>query len=370
MATPPLKLAVLDDYLKISNHPFSTLPADQVSTTIFTDTIHDEAQLIARLKPFHIISTMRERTHFPASVLTQLPNLKLAIITGARNRTFDTAAATSAGIAVARAIGGRYTRSSDPSAPAPASTATATLTKGPDSTTQHTWALLLALARNVADDDADMKRNGGWQTGLATNLSGATIGLLGLGRLGTAVARIAVLAFGMRVIVWSENLTQEKADAAARQLGLDADLPGGGGKLFAAVSKEELFRTSDVVSVHYVLSERSKGIIGEKELAWMKSSALLVNTSRGPLIDEKALVAALEEGRIRGAALDVYDVEPLPANSPWRSAKWGTEGRGKVVLSPHMGYVDERTMHSWYAEIAEIVRKWLESGEVLDQITA
>ncbi|KAJ4250223.1 hypothetical protein NW762_012038 [Fusarium torreyae] len=232
--------------------------------------------------------------------------------------------------------------------------------------THHTWAMILSLARNIASDDAAIKA-GGWQSDMAIGLSGKTLGIVGLGRLGAAVARIGSLAFGMEIKCWSASLDQAKADEMATKLGLplqDAD----GHKTFQVVSKEELFATADVVSLHYVLSDRSRGIVGARELAAMKSSALLVNTSRGALIDETALVEATSKGSIRGVALDVFEMEPLPADSPWRSQGWGKGNESRVLVTPHMGYVEEGIMNGWYAEQAENVERWLEGQEILHRL--
>jgi lactate dehydrogenase-like 2-hydroxyacid dehydrogenase len=235
--------------------------------------------------------------------------------------------------------------------------------KGPDSTTQHAIALILGLARGIAQDDKVVKE-GGWETGLATGLSGKNFSTLGLGRLGGNVAKIMHLAFGMRILAWSSSLTQEKADEKAKELGLEVE-DGEGEKTFKVVTKEELFREADVLSVHYVLSERSRGIVGKEELGWLKKSALLVNTSRGPLVDEEALQTVLEKGAIRGAALDVFEIEPLPKESAWRSTKWGENGRGRLLLSPHMGYVEEETLGNWYEEQVENVERWHKGEELL-----
>ena len=226
--------------------------------------------------------------------------------------------------------------------------------------------MILALARNVAADDASIKA-GGWQTDMAVGLTGKTLGVAGLGRLGAAVARIGVLVFGMRVVCWSSSLDQARADEVATSLGLPAE-DEFGEKTFQVVSKEELFQESDVVSLHYVLSERSKGMVGSQELKAMKKSALLVNTSRGPLIDEEALLNTARSGGIRGVALDTFGKEPLPADSPWRSQAWGTQGRSRVLLTPHMGYVEEGLMNAWYAETAENVERWLEGRKLLHRL--
>lgn len=192
-------------------------------------------------------------------------------------------------------------------------------------------------------------------------LTGRTVGIVGLGRLGIAVASILYRAFGVRVVTWSSSLTQETADEKAVAAGLPAE--SSWGKTFEVVAKEELFRRADVVSVHYVLSERSRGIIGRAELALLKPSALLVNTSRGPLIDEEALLEVLKEGKIGGAALDVFELEPLPKESEWRSEKWGKEGRSRVVLTPHMGYVEEGTLRAWAEEVVQNLEKWVKGEE-------
>ena len=292
---------------------------------------------------------MRERTPFPAELLQKLPNLKLLLTTGVRNAAIDMVAAKKLGIHVVGAPN--------------ASKAGATKKKGPDSTTQHAVALILGIARNIAHDDAVVK-SGGWETELATGLSGKTFGTLGLGRLGVNVAKIMYLVFGMRIVAWSSSLTQEVADQKAKSAGLPVEEDGE--KTFKVVEKEELFATSDVVSLHYVLGERSRGIVSEKELSVMKKSALFVNTSRGPLVVEEALLDVLEKGKIRGAALDVFDLEPLPPNSQWRLTKWGTDGRSHVLLSPHMGYVEEETMHNWYDEQVENIQRWHQGKELLN----
>lgn len=367
------KLAIIDDYLNTSATHFSHIPASKLQITTFNDTIvpvneAESRRLIERLQPFDLISSVRERTAFQGSLLTQLPNLKLLLATGTQFEQFDLESARQRGIAVVAAPGLGRTDSTGPRRPN-------IKNGGAHPTTQHTWALLLALARNVATDDAAIKASESqisgttWQSGLATGLTELTLGVVGLGRLGAAVARIAHLAWGMRVVCWSENLTQEKADKMAVQVGLSPDEGPDGAKTFRAVDKTELFGSADIVSVHYVLSERSRGIVGAPELELMKPSALLINTSRGPLIDQTALVDILEKGSIRGAALDVFDIEPLPHKSPWRRTNyWGKEGRSKVLTTPHMGYVDERLMNTWYSETAENVERWLSGRELLHRL--
>jgi len=235
--------------------------------------------------------------------------------------------------------------------------------RGPDSTTQHCVALILGIARSLALDDRNVKE-GGWETVLATGLSGKTFGTLGLGRLGVSVSKIMYQSFGMRIVAWSNSLTQEVADQKAQEAGLPVE--EGGEKTFQVVRKEELFKEADVVSVHYVLSDRSRGLVGKTELELMKKSALFINTSRGPLVVEQDLLDLLENGAIRGAALDVFDLEPLPADSKWRSNKWGADGRSEVLLTPHMGYVEAETMGNWYDEQVEIVERWQKGEELLN----
>lgn len=344
-----IRLAILDDYQSVAPSKFAHL-SSRISITNHPDTLNtkdaaQKEQLIKRLQPYTIISTMRERTPFPADVVKALPNLKLLLTTATRNLALDLDAFAEQGVIVTGTTGKGAKGNQVHEVPSPSSTI------------QHAWSLILGLARNIAHDDASVK-SGGWQTSLATDLAGKTLGLLGLGKLGTAVAKIGVLAFNMKIKAWSSSLTQEAADEKAAALGF---APG----TFEIVgSKEELFRVADVLSVHYVLSERSRGIVGEKELAVMKPSALLVNTSRGPLVDEKALLDALKQGKIRGAALDVFDIEPLPLDSEWRTTPWGKGGRSQVLLTPHMGYCEEGIMNWWYEEQAEIVERWLDGKEV------
>jgi phosphoglycerate dehydrogenase-like enzyme len=364
-------LAIIDDYLNTSASYFTHIPSERLRTTIFNDSIipasdAEVARLVERLQPFDLISTMRERTPFPGSLLRQLPNLKLLLATGTQFETFDLATARELGIAVVAAPGlGR----TDQLAVGSAAPRPNIKKGGAHPTTQHTWALILALARNIAVDDAALKTRRTWQSGLAMGLTGLTLGIVGLGRLGAAVARIGHLAWGMRVVCWSENLTQEKADRVAAEVGLGPNEGIKGDETFRVVNKEDLFRNADVVSLHYVLSDRSRGIVGAKELQLMKRSALLVNASRGPLIDQANLLDVLEHGRIRGAALDVFETEPLPLDSPWRRDNyWGQNGRSYLLTTPHMGYVDEGLINAWYSETAENVERWLDGNDVLHRI--
>lgn len=289
---------------------------------------------------------MRERTPFPRELIARLPNLKLLLTTGLRNLSLDLAALQERGIPVAGAVDRAHAGS-----------------VGSISTTEHCVAMILAATRNIAQDDLSVK-TGGWQTVPAVSLHGRLLGTVGLGRLGAAVARIMAVAFGMRVVAWSENLTQDKADQAAREAGLPVE-NAAGEKTFRVVSKEELFRSADVVSVHLVLSDRSRGGIAKRDLERMKRDAIFVNTSRGPLVVEEDLLDVLEKGKIRAAALDVFNLEPLPLDSKWRTTKWGQDGRGRVLLTPHMGYVEEATLGAWYDQQVENLLRW-ERGEALE----
>ncbi|MCJ1377526.1 hypothetical protein MMC17_000621 [Xylographa soralifera] len=347
------QLAILDDYQNVAAPHFAHL-APRLTTTSFPNTLQpsdpaQKAALVARLRPFAIIAVMRERTPLPADVLAALPQLKLLITSGPKNAAIDIAACSRLGIVVA---------GSPPPATPPAPPQ---LAPSLDATKEHTWALILGLARNIARDDA-VVHAGGWQTSFATGLAGKTLGVLGLGRLGAATAHIGAVAFGMKILAWSSSLSQDAADEKAQVYGLPA------GSFAVAPSKEALCREADVLSVHYVLSDRSRGMVGAKELAVMKPTALLVNTSRGPLIDEGSLLACLKQGRIGGVALDVFETEPLGSGSEWRTGGWGREGKSRVLLSPHMGYAEERVMLGWYEEAVENVERWLAGREVVGRL--
>jgi len=358
-------MAIIDDNLSVSGPYFQKFSPEDVEITTFTDTLlpyshpstpqSEKDALVKRLHPFSVISTMRERTPFPAELLRALPNLKLLLVTGMRHNTFDMATAKEIGLVVAAAPGHNKQTGSMTSGPNSSNKAGTT-----HPTTQHAWALILAAMRNVPKEDYSMK-NGGWQEDFAVGTVGKTLGVMGLGRLGAGVARIAVIAFGMKVICWSTNLTQAKADEVAGELGLPIETNGQ--KTFKVVDKQQLFSEADVVSLHYTLSPRSRGIVGPDELNLMKQNAILVNTSRGPLIDEAALIETLERGQIRTAALDVFEVEPLPKTHPFRSFKWGTDGRSDLILSPHMGYVERETLETFYEETAENLERWLTGQE-------
>ncbi|CAP59816.1 uncharacterized protein PODANS_1_1450 [Podospora anserina S mat+] len=349
MASGPIKIAVLDDYQGISEPKYQRLDPSKYEVSFFKDTLppfnHSDTtqdvkdKLVARLEPFTVISTMRERTPFPKDLIARLPNLKLLLTTGNRNLGLDLEAFKERGIPVAGAVDRAHAGS-----------------VGSISTTEHCVAMILAAARNIAQDDFSVKA-GGWQTVPAVCLRGKIFGTVGLGRLGIAVAKIMYLAFGMRIIAWSSNLTQDAADEKARAAGFPVENEHGE-KTFKVVSKEELFKTADVVSIHLVLSDRSRGSIAAADLALMKPSAIFVNTSRGPLVVEKDLQDALEQGKIRAAALDVFEREPLPLDSRWRTTKWGQDGRSRVLLTPHMGYVEEATLDAWYEEQVANLLRW------------
>ncbi|RFU27189.1 hypothetical protein B7463_g9140, partial [Scytalidium lignicola] len=343
MTTSKISLAILDDYQGIATAKFSHL-ASRIEIKSFPDTLNpaipaDKDALIKRLQPFTIISTMRERTALPRDVIRSLPNLELLLTTGMKNSAIDIAACTERNIIV---VGAKGIGKSDEVKP-PTSI---------DSTLQHCWALILGIARNVARDDKGVKE-GHWEASFATGLSGKTLGLLGFGNLGARVASVGAYAFGMKIVAWSSNLTQEIADEKAKTFSLPD------GTFNVAKSKEELLQVADVLSIHYTLSERSRDILGAEELGKLKPSALLINTSRGPLVNEEALLDVLTQGKIKGAAIDVYNVEPLPKDSVWRTTQWGKYGKSEVLLSPHMGYVEEGVMNRWYEDTAMNLELWL-----------
>ncbi|KAF4976255.1 hypothetical protein FZEAL_7044 [Fusarium zealandicum] len=357
-----IKVAILDDYQGFADPYFDKLDSEKYQVVSIKDTVlpynHPENPqsgkdaLVKRLQPFDVICTMRERTPFPADLIARLPALKLFLSTGLRNKALDLAAFKERGIPVAGTVDKLRTDKK---------------TVGTDSTTQHCITLILALARDVASDDAAIK-DGGWQTGFATGLAGKTLGVVGLGRLGTNVAKIMNVAFGMKVIAWSTNLTQEAADEKAREAGLAVE-DSDGEKTFKAVSRDQLFSDADVVSLHVVLSERSRGMITSHDLTQMKKSSFFVNTSRGPLVVERDLLDHLKAGRIRGAALDVFDLEPLPADSEWRRKTWGRDGSSRVLLTPHMGYVEEGTMGSWYEQQVGNITRWAAKESLQNVLT-
>ncbi|BFG75918.1 D-2-hydroxyacid dehydrogenase family protein [Paraburkholderia terrae] len=315
------KIAILDDFqntsMKFGNWDSLRKHAD---ITIFTDHIDNEDALVERLQPYDVLCVMRERTWFPRSVLSRLKNLKMLASTGPWNAAIDIEAADELGITVCGT----------------ASSLTAAA--------EHTWALILAAARHIPAEVSSF-RNGGWQVSVGRDLSGKTIGLLGLGYSGSVTARVAQ-AFGMKTIAWSQNMTAESAATHGAQY----------------VSKDELLASSDILSIHVRLSERTRGLIGARELSLMQPHALLVNTARGPIVDEDALIAALSRKLIAGAALDVFDIEPLPVTHPFRTMD-------NVIATAHLGYVTEGSYEFYYGESVENIRAWIK-GEPIRTLTA
>ncbi|MEC9272456.1 MAG: D-2-hydroxyacid dehydrogenase family protein [Chloroflexota bacterium] len=314
-----MKLAILDDYQGTAKDlaDWSKLPAG-VEVEFFQDHIVDEDQLVERLGDFDLVQGMRERTPFPRSVLSRLPNLRLLITTGRRNASFDIEAASELGITVCGTNGGG------------------------EGTTELTWGLILAMLRHIPEEER-RSRAGSWGTTVGIGVKGKTLGLIGLGHIGSLVARVAK-AFDMNVIAWSQNMTHERANECGATL----------------VDKETLFRDSDIVSVHLVLSDRTRGLVGKSDLAFMKPSAYIVNTSRGPIIDEMALIDVLERKAIAGAALDTFVIEPLPKDHPFFKTP-------NTLISPHLGYVIDDSYEAFYAGIIENVRAFT-SGEPIRTI--
>lgn len=303
-------IAVLDDWQDVARDvvDWSVLaPIGEVS--FLHDFPADTATMVQRLQGFEIICVMRERTLFDEALLSQLPHLKLLVTGGMRNAAIDIKAAKRLGIEVCG------TESYKHAAP------------------ELTWALIMGITRNLVAE-ANSLREGKWQVGLGSDLHGKTLGILGLGSIGKWIARYGQ-AFGMNVIAWSQNLTAE----AAAESGV------------TYVSKQELFEQADVLSVHLVLSDRSRGLVDAQALACMKPSAYIVNSSRGPIIDEAALIATLQQRRIAGAALDVFDIEPLPAEHPFRTLD-------NVLATPHIGYVTENNYRTFFSQMIEDIQAW------------
>jgi phosphoglycerate dehydrogenase-like enzyme len=305
------KIAVLDDYqhVALSLADWSVLAA-RATVTAFDDHLADPDAIVERLRPFDIVCVMRERTPMTRSIIERLPKLRLIASTATRNASIDLKAAEERGVQVVHT---GYT-----SAP----------------TIELTWALILGSARNLVAENTSL-RGGGWQQSVGDDMAGRTLGVLGLGNVGGAVAQIGN-AFGMKVIAWSQNLTAERAaEIVAKR-----------------VSKEDLFREADIVSIHLVLSGRTRGLVGAAELALMRPSARLVNTSRGPIVVEADLIAALTTGRIAGAAIDVFDQEPLPLDHPFRALP-------NLLATPHIGYVSRGLYGRFYQDTVENIRRWL-----------
>ena len=311
-----MRLSILDDYQGVALTMADWSPLDgRVDIVVERKPFTGEDEAARALADSEIVAAMRERTPFPRSLVERLPKLKLLITTGMRNASFDLAALRDRGVVVCGTEGG-----------------------GLD-TAELAWGLILGAARRIAEDHRSM-RDGQWQTRLGNRIEGKTLGVLGLGRLGSAVARVG-LAFDMKVIAWSPNLTAERAAAVGVE----------------RVDKQALLRRSDILSVHVVLSPRSRGLVGRNDIALMKKTAILVNTSRGPIVDTDAVIEALEAGRLGYAAFDVYDREPLPADHPLRRAP-------NVLLTPHIGYVTEENYRSSYPQIVEDVVAFLDGKPV------
>ncbi|WP_314407963.1 D-2-hydroxyacid dehydrogenase family protein [Pseudomonas kuykendallii] len=310
MSSAKVRIAVIDDWQDVARDVVDWSVLEGIGELSFLhDYPADTATLIERLALFEVICVMRERTRFDDALLAGLPRLRLLVTGAMRNAAIDLASATRRGIQVCG------TDSYKQAAP------------------ELTWALIMALGRNLLAEAASL-RNGGWQVGLGRDLYGRTLGILGLGAIGQRIAGYGQ-AFGMRVIAWSENLTAERAAA----LGVDY------------VDKRSLFEQADVLTVHLVLGPRSKGLVDAQALGWMKPTAYLVNTARGPIVDEAALIAALQEKRLAGAALDVFDEEPLPADHPFRHLD-------NVLATPHVGYVSEANYRVFYGQMIEDIQAW------------
>jgi phosphoglycerate dehydrogenase-like enzyme len=307
-----VRVAVLDDYQHVAMSMADWTPVtSRADVTVFSDHVADDDQLVDRLAPFDVIFVMRERTPLPRNVIDRLPKLRMIASTGPFNASIDMDAAAEHGIHVGT-TGGTVA-----------------------STVELTWALILGASRHLVAERRSIA-DGGWQTTVGLELDRRVLGVLGLGRIGVRVARIGA-AFGMDVVAWSQNLTAEAAaEAGARYL-----------------PRDEFFAAADVLTVHMKLSERSRGLVGAAELAAMKPTALLVNTSRGPLVDEPALIAALQSGSIAGAALDVFDTEPLPADHPLRTLP-------NVLATPHIGYVADRPYRIFFRDAVAAISAWLD----------
>ena len=314
-------IALLDDYQNVALRmaDWSRLQRDH-RLVVFNERLPDVEACARALADFDVIGIMRERTPFPRALFERLPKLRMLITTGKRNASIDLAAAKDHNVVVCGTGGGGL------------------------STAELAVGLMLALARHLREEFQTMRPGGGWQTTVGIGLEGRTLGIIGLGNLGTRVGRIGA-AIGMKVIAWSESLNPERA----REHGAER------------VDKDELFRRSDVISIHSVLSPRTRGLIGARELALMKPTTLLINTSRGPIVEETAILAALREKRIAGYGADTFDIEPMPADHPLRAEP-------RALLTPHLGYVTEDTYRSFYAGIVSGIEAWL-AGKPVGAIT-
>jgi phosphoglycerate dehydrogenase-like enzyme len=313
-----LRCAVLDDFQKVAAESADwSVVADDVEVVSFDRHIEGEDDLAAALAGFDIVVTLRERVPFPGGLIARLPRLKLIVASGMRNSVIDYAAAEAHGVTVC----GTASSSTPP--------------------VELTWALLLGLARGIVEESNALRSGGPWQSTVGADLHGRRLGLLGLGKIGGRVAQVG-LAFGMHVSAWSQNLTRERAD----EVGVER-----------AGSKEELLANSDFVSVHLALGDRTRGLLGPAELALLKPTAYLINTSRAAIVDQDALLDALHTGRIAGAGVDVFDVEPLPADHPMRTAP-------RLLATPHLGYVSRGNYATYYGQAVEDIRAFLTGAPV------
>ncbi|GAA2250150.1 D-2-hydroxyacid dehydrogenase family protein [Streptomyces indiaensis] len=313
-----LRWAVLDDFQKVAVEVADwTLVADDVEVVVFDRHIEGEDALAAALAGFDIVVTLRERVPFPGSLIARLPRLKLLVASGMRNSVIDYAVAEAHGVTVC----GTASSSAPP--------------------VELTWALLLGLARGIVEESSALRSGGPWQSTVGADLYGRRLGLLGLGKIGSRVAQVG-LAFGMHVSAWSQNLARERTDEIGVEL---------------APSKEDLLASSDFVSVHLALSDRTRGLLGPAELALLKPAAYLVNTSRAAIIDQEALLAALHEGRIAGVGVDVFDIEPLPADHPMRTAP-------RLLATPHLGYVSRANYATYYGQAVENIQAFLAGSPI------
>ncbi|MFF9806060.1 D-2-hydroxyacid dehydrogenase family protein [Streptomyces coeruleorubidus] len=313
-----LRCAVLDDFQKVATEVADwSVISDDVEVVSFDRHIDGEEALAAALADVDIVVTLRERVPFPGSLIARLPRLKLLIASGMRNSVIDYAAAEAHGVTVC----GTASSSTPP--------------------VELTWALMLGLARGIVEESGALRSGGPWQSTVGADLHGRRLGLLGLGKIGGRVAQIG-LAFGMEVHAWSQNLTRERADEVGVEL---------------APSQDDLLANSDFVSVHLALSDRTRGLLGPAELALLKPTAYLVNTSRAAIVDQDALLGALRSGRIAGAGVDVFDVEPLPADHPMRTAP-------RLLATPHLGYVSRANYATYYGQAVENIRAFLDGSPV------
>ncbi len=314
------RIAVLDDYQNVALTMADWSPVQsQAEVTVFNDYLDPDTELVSALTDFEVVCIMRERSRFPAEVLEQLPNLKLLITSGANNAAIDLEAATRLGITVCG-------------------------TQSPGhAASELTWALILGLSRHIVAEDNSV-RDGRWQTTVGRDLHGQTIGIVGLGRHGANIARYAQ-AFNMRVLAWSQNLTQERCDEVGVEL----------------ADRDTMLRESDIITVHLKMGQRYRGLVDDSFFEQMKETAYIINTSRGPIIQEDALLKALNEGKIAGAGLDVYEQEPLPLDHPLRSMP-------NTLLTSHVGYVTEQTYEVFYGQTVDAILAWL-AGEPIRQLS-